>query len=120
MPFLAFLTGPLGKFAMIGAGVVGLLLAGALWLHSHDNAVRAAMQASADKAIAAQQTVDHQHEVDALAAVAADAAARARASSDLRSKIHALPPTASCATSPAVRSLLDGLRNHSNGPRPTP
>jgi hypothetical protein len=115
---MALLLGPLGKFAAIGAVVAGLLLAGALWLHRHDDAVRAAMQASADKAIAAQQAVDHQHEVDALAAVAADAATRANISSALRSKIHALPSTSACAGSPAVGALLDGLRVHPNGSRP--
>lgn len=117
---IAFLAGPLGKLAGYAAIAAGVLVALLVWLHNHDNAVRAAMQASADKAIAAQAVVDHQHEVDALSAYAADAAARARASSDLRSKTHAVPSTSACANSPAVRALTDGLRNRANGPGPTP
>jgi len=42
---------------------------------------------------------------------AADSAnKRAEQSTMIREAVHAAPTTASCATSPAVRAMLDGMR----------
>ena len=108
MPFVSLLF---SKGGMIAMAVVAALIAGGLWLHHHDNSVRAAMQARADKAIAAQQAVDAEHEKAAIAAVASDAQKRAVVFTSIKDQTHAAPATSACATSPAVRALLNGLRN---------
>jgi len=116
---IAFITSPLGKLAAIAALLLALLGAGAVWLHAHDNAVRAAWQAQADKAIAAAQEAAHAHEVAALEAQAAHDKARVAASEALRKQTHDVPPSAACVGSAPVRALHDGLLNSSR-PRPTP
>ena len=107
----AILSLVFSKGGMIAMGVIAALIAGGLWLHHHDNAVRAAMQTSADKAIAAQQAVDAEHEKVAIAAVASDAQKRAVVFTSIKDKTHAAPVTSACANSPAVAALLNGLRN---------
>lgn len=114
---IAFLLSPLGKVAAVAALVVALLGAGALWLHAHDNGVRAAMQAEADKAIAAAQEAAQAHEIAALQAQAAHDQARVAASEALRNKTHAAPPSAACVGSAPIRALHDGLLP-SGSPRP--
>lgn len=109
---LAFLTSPLSKIIAVLVLLSGLAYAGSVVVHNHDNAVRAVMQASADKTIAAAQEVAHAHEVAALQAQASDDAARAAASQDLWKKTHAYGTTQTCLNSPAVRALLDGLRGN--------
>jgi hypothetical protein len=116
---IALLLSPLGKIAAVGALVLALLGAGALWLHSHDNAVRAAWQAQADKAIAAAQEAAQAHEIAALQAQAAHDQARVAASEALRRQTHAVPPSAACVGSAPLRALHDGLLNPSR-PRATP
>jgi hypothetical protein len=111
MPFLTLLF---SKAGMIAMAVIAAIAVGAFWLHSHDNAVRAAMQADANKAIAAAQAADAEHEKVAVAAVASDATKRAVIYTTIKETTHAAPVTSACANSPAVSALLDGLR-HSNG-----
>lgn len=117
MPLLSLLTGPLGKLVGYAGIALAVVVAGALWLHSHDNSVRAALQAKADVAIAAQVQQDHDHEVAALQQAAADAQERIRALSALKARTHSVPSSSACVQSPPVRALIGGLRQHSNGAR---
>ena len=113
----AFLATPLAKIGGIALLLFGILSFAGLWLHNHDNAVRAEMQASADKAIAAAQEVARAHERAALEAQARDDAVRAASSMELWKRTHAVGTTKACVNSPAVRALLDGLRANTNGTR---
>jgi acyl-CoA synthetase (AMP-forming)/AMP-acid ligase II len=97
---IAFFMTPLGKLAGIAMLAVALLGAGAVWLHTHDNSVRAEMQAQADKAIAAAQAVDAEHEKAAVAAVASDAQKRAVVFTSIKDQTHAAPTSSACAASP--------------------
>jgi len=115
MPFLALLTGPLGKYAGYVALAIGLLVAAAGALHAHDNALRAEIQAASDRAIATAQVASAAHEVTALEAQAKANAETINRLNAIREATHAAPKTTACATSPAVRSLLDGLRGHAPG-----
>lgn len=115
---IAFLMSPLGKLAGIAMLAVSLLGAGAVWLHTHDNSVRAEMQASADKAIADAQAVAHAHEIAALQAQAVHDQTRVAASGALRRQTHSVPSSTACVGSAAVRALHDGLLQSPNSPRP--
>src|SRR4051794_26285662 len=106
----ALLAGPVGKILGVVALIAALAVAGGIVVRSHDNKVRAAMQASADRAIAEAQEQARAHEVAALQAQAKDDAARAASSQDLWKKTHVYASSQACVKSPAVRALLDGLR----------
>lgn len=112
MPFLSLLGSKLGIYAMIAVAVV----AGGLWmLHLHDNNVRAAMDAKAAQAIAAQAAADQARINAAIKALAVAKQAQAVAQQRLRDKINAEPHSSACANSPAMRDALRGLRGGSSG-----
>lgn len=97
--------------ALLYAGVaVAALAAGAWALHQHDARVVAEQRADAQALAISQMQADHARAVAALETRAAEAEARAEASATIRSAIHAAPVTSACASSPAVRAALDGLR----------
>lgn len=110
MPFLSFLTGPLGKAAGIAAALIALLTAGAIALRQHDARVIAAQNA----AVEAQQLQDMQQLAvrteAALQAQHAASQAMAVQAATLRAQLNALPHTSSCSSSAAVRDLLVQLR----------
>lgn len=114
MPFLALLTGPLGKFAgyLLAAGAI--VLAVVLWLHEHDARVRAEMAAKAQAVAAAQQLADAKAATLAEQQVADAAIARATALTNARMEIANAPaPAPSCGVPAAVLRAVDALR-----PRP--
>ena len=101
-------------------GLYAALAIGALYvLHLHDNAVRAAMDAKAATAIAAQTAADQVRLTAAQKALAISEKTRIAETQHLRDKINAEPHSTACATSPAMRDLFDGLRGPS-GPVATP
>jgi len=58
----------------------------------------------------AEIEAQHQRVVNSLQEAADSANKRAEQSTMIREAVHAAPTTASCATSPAVRAMLDGMR----------
>jgi hypothetical protein len=115
---LALLTSAAGRY--IGYAALAVSLAGgAAWiLHTHDARVRAEQQIAIDAVTAGEVAWQHAATVAALEQTAADAQARATALEQIRTAIHAAPITTSCAGSPAIRALLDGLRGQAvRGPR---
>ena len=97
---IAFLMGPLGKLA--GIAMLALaLLAGVTWaVHEHDA-----------KVLAAARAENRAHEIAALEAQSSDHAKQLALLNSLKRKTHAAPPSNACASSPAVRALLDGVRH---------
>jgi type VI protein secretion system component VasK len=107
---IAFLVSPLGRWAVVAAVLAAL--SGWAWLERagrHAANVRAeAAEAQAEAAARA---------ITALEAQAADAAAQAARIEPIRRVIHAAPKTNACADSPAIRAVLDGLRQGAGGDR---
>ena len=108
--FAAFIRSPLGRLAVL-AGVVALLVGWA----SLERMGRHAANARADAAEA--QAEAQARAVAALEAQAAEAAAQAARIEPIRRVIHAAPKTNACADSPAIRAVLDGLRQGAGGDR---
>lgn len=97
---LAFLT-PIGLKLIAGALLVlALVGTGAYLLHAHDARVLAAAQAAS-----------RAHEIAALEAQSSDHAKQLATLNTLKQRTHAAPSGAACASSPAVRALLDGVRH---------
>lgn len=113
---IAFLISPLGKLLGVALLVASLAGACAMWLHAHDSLIVAQRQAAADKAIAAATIEDQARMIAALQAQATKDAELVRQTDALRSKTHSVPTTSACLGSPAVRALIDGLRNPPSGP----
>jgi hypothetical protein len=93
------------------AGVLAML-SGWAWL---ERAGRHAANARADAAEA--QAEAQARAVVALEAQAAEAAAQAARIEPIRRVIHAAPKTTACADSPAIRAVLDVLRQGAGGDR---
>ena len=108
------LLGPLGRW--FGVGLVGLaLVAGLLWFRSEAHDARAA--AATHKAAAeesaktlAMKTADEKLATKLVGDYAAEIAKLQEDARVERTSIATAPATTSCADSPAVRRLLDGLR----------
>ena len=79
---------------------VAVFTAGAWALHEHDAHV-----------IAAAQAADRAHEIAALEAQSSDHQKQLAQLNSLKRKTHSAPTGNGCASSPAVRALLDGVRN---------
>ena len=93
------------------AAPVGLYL-----MHVHDQSVLARQALATSEAVRKAEAEDHAKAVAALEANAREAAQRAATTAPIRNKINAAPRTNSCASSPAVRATLDGLRTPRNAP----
>lgn len=112
---ITLLTGSLGKYVAYAAMAVALA-GGAAWaLHTHDARVRAEQQVAIDRATTAEITRQHAVTVAALEQTAAEAEMRAGYFENIRTTINAQTVTTACAGSPAIRSLLDGLRRPAGG-----
>ena len=98
---LALLTSGLGA-KLIGAVALCLAIftAGAWALHEHDAHV-----------IAAAQAANRAHEIAALEAQSSDHQKQLAQLNSLKRKTHSAPTGNGCASSPAVRALLDGVRH---------
>ena len=100
---LAFLRSPLGRLAAL-AGVVALLVGWA-------SLERLGRQAALARAEAAEAEVEARgRAITALEQAAAEAAARQAKFQPIRRAVNNAPATNSCADSPAMRAVLDGLR----------
>lgn len=107
---IAFLVSPLGRWAVVAAVLAAL--SGWAWLE------RAGRQAANARAVAAEAQAEAQaRAVAALETQAAEAAAQAARIEPIRRVIHAAPKTNACADSPAIRAVLDGLRQSAGGDR---
>ena|ERR1700722_3513550 len=103
-------TGLWGKL-MLGMGLALALGAGAMaLLHAHDNMVLAKAQVSQDRAIAAAVATANAKAQTALETAVAEATARTAQHDTIESKINAQPQTSACVNSPAIKSMLDGVR----------
>ena len=102
-------------------GLYVALAIGALYvLHLHDNAVRAAMDAKAATAIAAQTAADQVRLTAAQKALAISEKTRIAQTQQLRDKINAQTPKSGWRVAcPAFGVAIDGLRGPS-GPVATP
>ncbi len=107
---IAFLLSPLGRWAAMAAVLAAL--SGWAWL---ERAGRHAATARADAAEA--QAAAKARAISALETQAAEAAAQAARIEPIRRVIHAAPKTNACADSPAIRAVLDGLRQGTGGDR---
>src|ERR1700722_7041426 len=90
----------------VGSALVTLSGSAPLGLHMlriHDAGIRS------EDALREQAAVD---------AVNADAAARLKRLTTIKDRTHAAPVTTGCVDSPAVSSLLDGLRGQPTNTRP--
>lgn len=99
----------LGAVAVFGGG----FYAGHHWESDALNAYEASVQAKAAADNAAALQVLQQHDAQANAAVTAaqtDAATRQQQLQTLQNEINNAPKTSTCASSPAVRALLNGMR----------
>lgn len=129
---LSLITGllsSLGSVASGGAGpIIGIVLGvvvvfgggfygGYHWESATLNAYEASIQAKAAADNAAALQVLQQHDAQANAAVTAaqaDAATRQQQLQTLQNEINNAPRSSTCASSPAVRALLNGMRAPSN------
>ncbi len=107
----------LAAAALAFAAVLGL---GWSAKHEYDSAHSLSEQVSADKLQIDEIRVEAARVEAGLTQVAAAATARADAATALRNRIHAAPSTSTCAASPAVAALLDGLRSSNGGPAAAP
>ena len=107
---LAFFTGPLGKIAGYAMAAVAIVGGALIWLHTHDNAVRAALEAQQQAAIAATEAKLHAQQ-DAAVSAAVDAERAAAAQTvQVHEVIRRVPVTIGCIGSPAERAVLDRVR----------
>jgi hypothetical protein len=107
---IAFLLSPIGRWAAV-AGVLAML-SGWAWLE------RAGRQAANARAEAAEaQAESKARAITALEAQAAEAAAQVARIEPIRRVIYAAPKTTACVDSPAIRAVLDGLRQGAGGDR---
>jgi hypothetical protein len=108
MGILAGATSPLGRW------VVAALVA--LCLVTWARAERAGRHAANERAAAAEEAVTgRDRAIAALEGRMADLAAQAARRETIVRTINAQPRTTACVATPAVRSLLDGLRQPGAG-----
>jgi len=100
MPFLALLG---NKYVMYALMAVGLVVAVVVAKHQYDAHVLAMAQM-------ADMQAAHAKQVEALEELAAAAQARAASSGKIKEQVHANKGTAVCGSDPAIRDLLDGMR----------
>ncbi len=100
--------------------VVFALLSGSCWSakHFYDQAHSLREQVALDARQLATAQRDASEAEAALTAAADAARARLAASDHIRRTIYATPSTSTCASSPAVGALLDGLRHPAAGGAP--
>lgn len=110
MPFLALLSGPIGRIGLYVAAAMAVLAAGALWFHEHDQRIRAEDAARVAAVTAAAELANVRAGAAALSASLADAEARASRVVTLKTEVARAPVTQACVNSPALRAALDGLR----------
>jgi hypothetical protein len=112
---LALLAGPLGRLLGILALVASL--AGGVAYVRHEVRRADLAEAAVASRDAAMKAADEAHgrQVAALEQAASDAAARAARSANIKASIHDAPSSAACAAAPAVRAVLDGLRDRPTG-----
>lgn len=105
----------------VGYAALAVSLAGgAAWmLHTHDQRVLAEAQTAIDAATSTELARQHAATLAALEQSAAEAQARAATFEQIKAAIHAQPITKVCAASPAVRAVIDGLRQSAGGPHAT-
>jgi hypothetical protein len=108
---LALLAGPFAKIIGIGALVVSLIGGAAFMLHEHDNNVRAAVQSATQAAQIVEMQAQNVRNTAAMTEAANKVADIAASISTIRGSVNAAPHTSTCATSPAIRSMFDGLRH---------
>lgn len=111
MPFLALITGPLGKWLAVAAAVGAAGLGFMLWLHAHDAAVQAAMTDAADKVAADAATAQAARNTAAVEADAAASIARAAGQATALEDITHAPDANTPDDSDAIGRALDRLRN---------
>lgn len=110
MPFLALLSGPFGRFALYAGLVVAMIGAGAWIVHEHDRRILAERAAEESAAVAATQIADMRKAVQAASDEARAATDRANATAIAKREIARAPVTVACAASPAIVSVLAGMR----------
>jgi biopolymer transport protein ExbB/TolQ len=105
------------KLIAIGVVLLAVIAGTAFVTHRFDlyelEAWKAAQykQAAEDNAKAMAQMTKHDEAVhEAVATFNQEKASRDAQTNELRRKINAAPKTRSCADSPAIRALFDGLR----------
>ena len=99
---------PITRWAAVAVFCTGL----ASWAYAE----RTGRQLATDRAVKAEAAVAGRDR--AIAALEADvAAARARAArfQSIRRAVDAAPPSTACASAPAIRAALDGLRELASG-----
>ena len=111
MPFLGFLTGPLGKLAMVGAALAAIALGVMFWLHEHDARILAQQAARAQAVAAAAQLADARAALTQEQIVADAAQARATAIATARTEIANAPaPAAACGVPAAILRAVGAMR----------
>ena len=109
---LNFVVTPLGR-RMAMCAAVGLVLISLIGWAKIERAGRQAATARAEAAEAHAEA--HARAVMALEAAAAESAAQAARIEPIRKVIHAAPRTNACVDSPAIRAVIDGLRQGAGG-----
>jgi hypothetical protein len=102
-----------GKFLLIAGGIVFALVA-YLWVEGEllaEQRDKARREAADSKIVLSAMLADHALQTSIVAARDAKISELEGKTRDLIEKIRAVPITKACSSSPAVRTLLDGLRD---------
>ena len=116
----ASITAAFSAAKLAAIGLVLVLLVSSAWAakHYYDQAHTLQAQVAFDARQLATAQRDAAEAEAALTASADAARARQAASDKIRRTIYATPSTSTCASSPAVVALLDGMRHPAAGGSP--